>query len=92
MFCKKCGAALPSHGFICTSCGAMMSSEQIAEQKKFIKEQENKRTEVNLLSDRYSKEPINRDYRVKKESKLLGILFILLVIIFLIIIAILKVM
>ena len=91
MFCKRCGAALPSHGFICTSCGAMMSSEQIAKQKSFIKNQEQERMEVNLLSDKYSKEPINRNYTQKKESRLLGILFILLIIIFLIIMAILKV-
>lgn len=48
--------------------------------------------EVNLLSDKYSSEPINRDYSKIKENKYLGALLIVLVVIVLIIIAILKVM
>lgn len=93
MYCNKCGAALPSHGFICKNCGAMMSKEQIREQKNFLKENKNKRQEVTLLSDRYSNEPIKRDYsRPKGENKFLGVLLIVLVMIILIIVAILKVM
>lgn len=91
MFCKKCGAALPSESFICKSCGMMMSSEQIKEQKEFRKEN-NKNMEVNLLSDRYSDTPIRRDYRKIKDNKYLGAMLVVLIIIVLIIIAILKVM
>ncbi len=91
MYCNKCGAALPSHGFICKSCGAMMNSEQIKAQKEYIKENK-KKIEVNLLSDRYNSN-IKRDYRENpKENKFLGILLIILVMIILIIVAILKVM
>ena len=36
MFCKRCGSALPSHGFICPKCGAMMNAEQIKKQKDSI--------------------------------------------------------
>lgn len=90
MFCKKCGAALPSQGYICLSCGTMMDEEQIKKQKEFIKEKE--KSEVNLLSDRYSREPINRDYRKQSENKYLGAILVVLVVIILVIVAILKVM
>jgi len=92
MYCKKCGSALPSFGYICKSCGAMMDSEQIKMQKDFIKERENTRHEVKLMSDQYSTEPIKRDYRKNYENKYLGAIFIVLIVIILIIIAILKVM
>lgn len=92
MYCKRCGAALPSHGFVCKSCGTMMDSEQIKEQKEYMKNESNKKIEVNLLSDRYRNEPINRDYSKRKDNKLLGAILIVLVVIILIIIAILKVM
>ncbi len=61
MNCKRCGAALPSHGFICKSCGAMMDSEQIKRQKEYINENKNN-NEIMLKSDLYSNEPINRNY------------------------------
>lgn len=92
MYCKRCGAALPSHGFVCKSCGTMMDSEQIKEQKEHIKNEDNKKIEINLLSDRYRKEPINRDYSKRKDNKLLGGILIVLIVIILVIIAILKVM
>lgn len=92
MYCKKCGASLPSHGFICKRCGTMMDSEQIKVQKEHLKNEENGKIEVNLLSDKYSREPINRDYSKKQDNKYLGILFIVLVLVILIILAILKVM
>lgn len=91
MYCKKCGAALPSHGFVCISCGTMMDSEQIKMQKEFMKNDNNEKN-VNLLSDIYQKNPLKRDYTPRKDSKLLGALLIILVMIILIIIAILKVM
>lgn len=83
---------MPSHGFVCKSCGTMMDSEQIKEQKEYMKNESNKKIEVNLLSDRYRNEPINRDYSKRKDNKLLGAILIVLVVIILIIIAILKVM
>ena len=92
MYCKKCGAALPSNGFVCRSCGAMMDEEQIKMQKKFQEEKEKTRTQVRLLSDEYSREPIVRDYKKHKENKYLGAIFIVLVVIVLVILAILKVM
>jgi len=91
MNCKRCGAALPSHGFICKSCGAMMDSEQIKRQKEYINENKNN-NEVMLKSDLYSNEPINRNYEKIKSNKILGAFLIVLVLIILIIIAILKVM
>ncbi len=80
--------ALPSTGFICKSCGAMMSSEQIKQQKEYIKQQDNNK--VFLKSDIYNKEPI--EYKNKKENKILGALLIILIVILLIILAIFKVM
>ena len=91
MYCKKCGAALPSNGFVCRSCGAMMDEEQIKMQKKF-QEEENTRMQVHLLSDQYSREPIVRDYKKHQENKYLGAILIVLVVIVLVILAILKVM
>ena len=88
MFCKRCGSALPSHGFICPKCGAMMNAEQIKKQKDFNKDEKN----ITLLSDLYSKEPIKRDYAKIKDNKYLGAVIIVLVLLGLIIFAILKVM
>ncbi len=90
MVCKNCGSALPSRGFICKRCGTMMDMEQIKEQKEHIRNEDNKKIELNLVSDRYSKEPINRDYKPQKENKLLGSLLIVLILIILIIIALLR--
>ena len=92
MYCKKCGRALPSHGFVCKSCGAMMDEEQIKMQKQMMNEKDKSKIEVNLLSDKYSKEPIHRDYKKRVENKYLGAIFIVLVVIVLVIVAILKVM
>ncbi len=89
MYCKRCGAALPSEGYICKSCGAMMSEEQIKSQKELMNDN---KFEVNLMSDKYNPGGINRDYTVRKENKFLGILLVVLIIIVIIIIAILKVM
>ena len=92
MYCKKCGAALPSTGFVCRSCGAMMEEEQIKMQKKFQEEKNKTKIEVNLLSDQYRREPVNRNFEKQKESKYLGAILIVLVVIILVILAILKVM
>ena len=91
MYCKKCGAALPSHGFVCRSCGAMMDEEQIKMQKKMMEEKDKTMIEVKLLSDQYSVEPIKRDYERRNENKYLGAVLIVLVVIILVIVAILRV-
>ena len=91
MYCKKCGAALPSHGFVCRSCGAMMDEEQIKMQKKMMEEKDKTKIEVKLLSDQYSGEPIKRDYERRNENKYLGAVLIVLVVIILVIVAILRV-
>ncbi len=69
-----------------------MDSEQIKIQKENIKNQNRDKIEVNLMSDRYSSEPINRNYEKRRENKYLGAILILVVVIILLIIAILKVM
>ena len=52
MICKRCGAALPNSGVVCMQCGAMMSKEQIEEQKKW--QEINKQTNnVQLMSEKY---------------------------------------
>ena len=33
MNCKRCGAVLPSEGFVCKECGMLMDKDQIASQK-----------------------------------------------------------
>lgn len=92
MYCKKCGKALPSHGYICKFCGTMMDIDQIKIQKENLRNERNERIEVNLASDKYSKEPINRNYEKRRENKYLGAILILAVMIILLVIAILKVM
>lgn len=90
MFCKKCGAALPSHGFVCKSCGAMMDINQIKEQKEHIKENKNN-NEINFLSDKYSREPIKRNYEKHLEHKFIGAIVIVVILLLLILLAIFKV-
>lgn len=68
-----------------------MDSDQIKEQRKLMDEDENKKI-VNLLSDQYSREPINRNYEKTKDNKIVGALLIVLIVIILIILGILKVM
>ena len=92
MYCKKCGAALPSRGFICKSCGTLMDGDQIKMQKEYMRSEENKKIELNFLSDRYSNNPINRDYGKIKENKYLGTVFIIIILMIIIIFAVLKVM
>ncbi len=87
MICQKCGNQLPNEGFVCKFCGAMMTSEQIEQQKNYLKE---KRFQPKLKSELYGIEKI--DYREEKEQnnpKLKAVFIIGGVIIFLIILAIL---
>lgn len=91
MFCKRCGSALPNEGAICKQCGAMMSKEQLEEQKKWQEIQNNSNT-VNLMSQKYgvSKENFKYDTETPKENKLLGAVIILGVLIIIVIIALIK--
>ena len=87
MHCKKCGSSLPSHGFICLSCGAMMDSEQIKLQKEYRQKEDEG---INIRSD--GVRTGNVEFKEKEEHKFLGALLILLVLLILLIIAIIKVL
>ena len=78
MYCKKCGSALPSKGYICQNCGTMMTKEQIKEQKEY---NQSNQEEIELLSDKYRNTPLNRNYPKIKENKYLGAILIILIII-----------
>ena len=93
MHCEKCGAALPSEGYICKNCGAMMNSKQIHDQKEFNKlnSLNNNNEKITFLSDRYRND-INRDIVPNKENKFLGILIVLGVILIVLGVAILIVL
>ena len=91
MICKRCGAALPNTGVVCMQCGAMMSKEQIEEQKKW--QEINKQTNnVQLMSEKYKSNKENFKYNSedKKENKLLGLLIIVGVFTLILLIAALK--
>ncbi len=83
MYCHKCGKYLPNEGYVCKFCGALMTKEQIENQKRL----NNKASSVKLKSELYGGERII--YKKEKEkNNLTGIFFILGIIIFLIILAI----
>jgi len=54
MICKRCGSALPSEGAVCKQCGAMMTKEQIEEQKKWKEINKQNNNMAKLLSDKYN--------------------------------------
>ena len=91
MICKKCGSALPSNGAVCKQCGAMMSKEQIDEQKKWqeINKQNNN---INLMSSKYNVNKENFKYNTeeKKENKLLGALILVGIVVVIVLIATIK--
>ena len=89
MYCKKCGKALPSDGFLCKFCGAMMDSSQIKKQKEYINNKDKKEIDINLISDKYSK---TKEYKRHKENKIFGVIFVLVILVILIVVAVLKVM
>ena len=92
MICKRCGAALPSNGVVCLQCGAMMSKEQIEEQKKWKEINKETNKTINLMSSKYNvnKENFNYDNEPKKENKLLGLLVVVGVFLIILIIAAIK--
>ncbi len=60
MICKRCGHDLPLVGYICTNCGAMMSIEQIQEQKKISPLS----SQQSLISEKYG----HKDFIYKKRE------------------------
>ncbi len=91
MYCARCGQALPSHGFICPNCGAMLNNEQIKKQQEYMREEEKNNHAINLLSDKYKVKKDNI-YKTPKDNKMIGIVIILVIVVILLVIAILKVM
>ncbi len=63
MVCDKCGSALPSEGYICKECGAMMNKSQIDSNKK----NKNKEYKKTYLSDHFGVKK-NIEYRKKDKS------------------------
>lgn len=79
MICRKCGSVLPSHGYICPSCGLMMDKEQIEMQKQNNKGEFKK--EYN--SDKYG---VKKDIKYNDERKTYGAA-VVIIIVFLIVLS-----
>jgi len=92
MICNRCGSALPNDGVTCIQCGAMMSKEQIEEQKKWKELNKEHNKKVNLMSNKYNvnKENFSYDEEPKKENKLLGLLVVVGVFLIIVLIAAIK--
>ena len=84
MNCKRCGKPLPSEGVTCKFCGMLMSNDEINTMRKnSIKEDKRLR----MLQEKYASNKQD-DYEKPKENKLLGIIFITIVLLILIVITI----
>lgn len=92
MICNRCKAALPNDGYICKHCGAMMSKEQIEEQRKWNEMNERNKQAAKLMSSKYNvnKENLNYGNNPQKENKLLGLLVIVGVVFIILILAAIK--
>ncbi len=86
MNCKRCGSPLPSSGFTCNNCGAMMDSDQIKLQKEIMNN--NIKKNDLPLSQKYGNKKEIFIGRNKEENKFrgIGIFLCILLFIFLIII------
>ena len=84
MFCKRCGASLPSTGFLCTNCGFMMDTEQIKQQKEFMKENKQGKN-VEMISERYGKNKILYQKREKEKNSILKSALFLFFLLFLLV-------
>lgn len=84
MVCKRCGAPLPSQGYVCKQCGMLMSSDQIEEQKQSIR---NNGLSTELVSEKYGgkKQIFQGRDGVENKGKALLVLFGILI--FIIIVA-----
>ena len=81
MFCERCSAALPSHGYICKKCGAMMTKSQMEIQKSINKENR-KNQRPSYMSDQYG---IKKDFKLNNDNnydyyKVIFIIFIILIV------------
>ena len=91
MICNRCGSALPSDGVICKECGAMMTKEQIEEQKKWNELNKETNRKINLMSSKYNVNKDNFSYEEpKKENKLVGLLVLVGVTLIIILLAAIK--
>ncbi len=86
MFCKRCNNPLPSEGFVCKFCGALMSEEQIKTQKENMK---NNSLKGVLASSKYSNlNKIKYNTNKDNDNKALMGAVMFIVIVFLIIVSI----
>lgn len=86
MHCKRCGALLPSSGYVCTECGTMMDLEQIKSQK----EKEKLNTPVReMLSEKYGHKGMLYQKREEEKKSFKGILLLVGVVLLLILLAVL---
>lgn len=76
MVCKKCGASLPNHGFLCTFCGSMMDKEQIKFQKELLNAK-NPNKKADFITERYGKKGVLFQKREEKEKTSYCIFFLM---------------
>lgn len=84
MVCKRCGAPLPSQGYVCKQCGMLMNSDQIEQQKQFIK---NNSLKAELVSEKYGGKKQIFQGRNTGENKGKAFLILFGILIFIIIVA-----
>lgn len=84
MNCRRCGSVLPSEGFVCKVCGALMDTEQIQNQKANMQKQANQRP--NLMSEQNGKYHIEHNTESVSNKGLMAAVM-LIIIAFLIIIS-----
>ena len=81
MNCKRCGAVLPSEGYMCKVCGALMDQEQIAAQKENMKANPTTKRPT-LFSEQYG---VKKEYQPAETSnKGLMAAVMLIIVVFLI--------
>lgn len=73
MKCKRCGCSLPSTGLICRNCSAMMSMEQINNQKENQKYRN--KNFVEMVSEKYGHKKQIFEKREEEKSKYIPLLF-----------------
>ena len=74
MTCRRCGKALGTDRGICPFCGAMLSSDQMNEYKKYQKEHQ---YEAKMITEKYGLQKPIYESQDKGSTKALGILMIL---------------
>lgn len=85
MNCKRCGAPLPSQGYVCSQCGMFMNKEQIDIQKGFLRSN-NAHLKAELVSEKYGGKKQIFQGRDSLENKgmaifvLFGILLLIIII------------